>query len=171
MTVKLFIAATLDGYIATLDDSLQWLFDVEGEGDNGYGAFYETIDTLVMGKKTYDWLLREQPNDWAYTGKKCFVLTHQQLPDTDSVKFTDEKILSELTESTEQIWVIGGGEIIKLFLENHLVDELQVTIAPVLLGTGKPLFPSGNYTEQLQLVSSKTYGQFVELHYLVKNNH
>lgn len=63
MTVKLFIAATLDGYIATLDDSLQWLFDVEGEGDNGYGAFYETIDTVVMGKKTYDWLLREQPNE------------------------------------------------------------------------------------------------------------
>ena len=70
MTVKFFIASTLDGYIATKEESLQWLFDVEGEGDNGYGTFYSGIDTIIMGKKTYDWLEKEQAGQWPYSDKR-----------------------------------------------------------------------------------------------------
>ena len=81
-------------------------------------------------------------------------------------------LLTELSvnfaDTDKNIWVVGGGEVIKLFIENHWVDELQVTIAPVLLGDGISLFPSGNYKEKLQLIDTKIYGQFVELHYLVK---
>ena len=172
MTVKLLIASTLDGYIATKEESLQWLFDVEGEGDNGYGAFYSDIDTIIMGKKTYDWLEKEQAGQWPYSDKTSYILTHQKISSTDNIVFIDKEKLTELSvnfaDTDKNIWVVGGGEVIKLFIENHWVDELQVTIAPVLLGDGISLFPSGNYKEKLQLIDTKIYGQFVELHYLVK---
>ena len=148
MTVKLFIASTLDGYIATKEESLQWLFDVEGEGDNGYGAFYSDIGTIIMGKKTYDWLEKEQAGQWPYSDKTSYILTHQKISSTDNIVFIDKEKLTELSvnfaDTDKNIWVVGGGEVIKLFIENHWVDELQVTIAPVLLGDGISLFPSGN---------------------------
>ncbi|MDR0297297.1 MAG: dihydrofolate reductase family protein [Streptococcaceae bacterium] len=166
--IKLFIAATLDGYIATADDRLDWLFEVSGDGDNGYGDFIATIDTLVMGKKTYDWLMREQPEAWPYADKKTFVLTRAvREPDENVTFITDLEPLEQLTET---IWLVGGGEIIRLFLEAGLVDDFQVTLAPVLLGRGKPLFPAGNYQKNLQLIGTKTYGQFVELHYKTRQS-
>lgn len=168
MTVKLYIATTLDGYIATLDDDLQWLFDVEGDGDNGYSDFLKDIDTIIMGKSTYDWLLKAEPNNWPYQKQKSYIITHQKLTDTEDVQFVDQQLLENLPTDSKNIWVVGGGQIIKLFLEHHLVDEMQITIAPVLLGKGIPLFSQGNYAEQLKLVGTKTYGQFVELHYKVK---
>ena len=174
MTVKLFIASTLDGYIATENEDLQWLFDVDGEGDNGYSDFYRTIDSVIMGKRTYDWISREQGerDQWPYANKTCYVLTHQSTENnTEKIKFIDvaalRKLTSGFTNPAEVFWVVGGGELIKLFLENHWVDELRITIAPVILGKGIPLFPIGDYTESLRLLSTKTYGQFVELHYLV----
>lgn len=160
---KLYIACTLDGYIATLDDSLQWLFDVKGEGDNGYGDFIAGIDHVVMGKRTYDWLMREQPGSWAYDDKESYVLTSEDLEDKPGIHFV--KAIPELTGET---WVVGGGQVFKAYLELGLVDELQVTIAPVLLGDGIPLFPKGDYTADLELVGTKIYGEFVELHYLVR---
>ncbi|RZI49126.1 dihydrofolate reductase family protein [Lactococcus kimchii] len=172
MTVSLFIATTLDGYIATTDDDLHWLFDVEGEGDNGYGAFYAGVDVVLMGKRTYDWLKREQPDTWAYAGKMTYVLTRQKLANSAEVQFISEQDLPDLVEKLkskkQKLWVVGGGQVIRLFLENGWVDELQITVAPVLLGTGIPLFPSGAYAEKLQLLGSKNYGQFVELHYQIK---
>lgn len=169
MTTKLYIATTLDGYIADKNDNLQWLFDVEGEGDNGYGAFYDTIDTVVMGMSTYRWLLENEADEWGYVGKTCYVLTRQKLPATKKVIFVNfDELLEHLKTATGNIWNVGGGEVIKLFLEHHLIDELQITVAPVLLGDGIPLFPTGTYNEKLELIDAKTYGQFVELHYLVK---
>ncbi|MDN5488733.1 MAG: dihydrofolate reductase family protein, partial [Lactococcus lactis] len=104
--------------------------------------------------------------------KTSYILTHQKISSTDNIVFIDKEKLTELSvnfaDTDKNIWVVGGGEVIKLFLENHWVDELQVTIAPVLLGDGISLFPSGNYKEKLQLIDTKIYGQFVELHYLVK---
>ena len=93
MTVKLFIASTLDGYIATKEESLQWLFDVEGEGDNGYGAFYSDIGTIIMGKKTYDWLEKEQAGQWPYSDKTSYILTHQKISSTDNIVFIDKEKL------------------------------------------------------------------------------
>ena len=170
MKLKLFIASTLDGYIATKDHKLDWLFEVEGEGDNGFGEFYQTIDTVIMGKNTYDWLKSEQPNSWPYSDKESYIFTHKKQKNTDGIKFIEVSNLLEFTQNlTGNVWVVGGGNVIKYFLENHLIHELQVTIAPVLLGDGIPLFPSGNYSEKLNLINTKTYGQFVELHYSVKS--
>lgn len=166
--VKLFIASTLDGYIATLEDGLDWLFEVAGQGDNGYGDFYASVDKIVMGRQTYDWICAHEKT-WAYAGKTCYVLTRGDFADTDEVKFVHEDWLDDLAAvDTDRLWLVGGGQVIRLFLERHLVDELQITLVPILLGTGKALFSAGNYAEQLEFVGSRTYGQFVELHYLVK---
>ena len=105
MTVKLFIASTLDGYIATKEESLQWLFDVEGEGDNGYGAFYSDIGTIIMGKKTYDWLEKEQAGQWPYSDKTSYILTHQKISSTDNIVFIDKEKLTELSVN----FAITGG--------------------------------------------------------------
>ena len=69
----LFIAQSLDGYIATKEESLEWLFKVEGEGDNGYSEFLATIDTIFMGKRTYDWLMTEVKGDFPYKEQQCYV--------------------------------------------------------------------------------------------------
>ena len=71
----LFIASSLDGYIATKDESLEWLFKVEGEGDNGYSDFYETVDTVLMGKRTYDWVMEQEIEEFPYKNKECYVFT------------------------------------------------------------------------------------------------
>lgn len=169
MTTKLYIATTLDGYIADKNDNLQWLFDVEGDGDNGYGEFFNTVDTVIMGMNTYHWLLENEPGEWGYEGKTCYVLTRQNLVSSEFVTFvTFDDLIKILPTIKGNIWNVGGGEVIRLFLEKHLIDEIQITIAPVILGDGIPLFPKGNYAEQLKLIDTKTYGQFVELHYLVK---
>lgn len=75
----LFIAMSLDGYIATKDESLEWLFNVEGEGDNGYSDFYETVDTVLMGKKTYDWMTRHVTGEFPYKNKNVMFLQGLQL--------------------------------------------------------------------------------------------
>ena len=71
----LFIASSLDGYIATKDESLEWLYNVEGEGDNGYSEFYDTVDTILMGKRTYDWVLNQDLKEFPYKNKECYVFT------------------------------------------------------------------------------------------------
>lgn len=172
MCVGLFIATTLDGYIATTDDELQWLFDVQGEGDNGYGHFYEGVNSIIMGRRTYEWLKREQPEQWAYKGKQTYVVSQHTFENTAEISFIKltelHALLSSFKATDQKIWVVGGGQLIKYFLEQDWVDELQVTVAPVLLGKGIPLFPEGSYSQHLKLVETTTYGQFVELHYLVE---
>ncbi len=171
MTVKLYIATTLDGYIATEDDKIDWLFEVSGDGDNGYGNFMHTIRTVIMGMKTYDWLMNDESvikNGWPYSEQDSYVFTRQNQSANTAVTFVNPDNIREFISTLAgDIWVVGGGEIIQLFLENGCVDEMQITIAPVLLGNGRRLFPSGNYAEKLKLIETKTYGQFVELHYLV----
>lgn len=171
-SIKIFIAASLDGYIATKDDSLEWLFQVEGEGDNGYSAFYETIDTIVMGRRTYDWIVHHDPDEFPYVNKECYVFTRSALNDNEHVKFINDDIkhfVNDLkSRDGHNIWVVGGGELIRSFIQENLIDEFIVTVAPVILGSGIPLFKEGNHQVNLSLKGTKTYNQFVELHYEVK---
>lgn len=171
--VRLFIATSLDGYIATKEESLDWLEQVQGEGDNGYSQFYETIDTVILGRKTFDWLVSQQLSEWPYAEKECYVYTHQQISDSlEDINFTEQPVTSLIHTLRQRpgkdIWVVGGGELIYSFLEECLIDELIITVAPVLLGGGIPLFKEGFDPLKLTLQGTKTYGQFVELRYSVK---
>ncbi|WP_366163893.1 dihydrofolate reductase family protein [Bacillus infantis] len=170
--IVLFIAQSLDGYIATKEDSLEWLFKVEGEGDNGYSEFYEKIDTIIMGKRTYDWIMKYEKGQFPYKNKDCYVFTRSQVENTADVKFVNEDIVnfanSLKKEEGKNIWVVGGGELLHTFLKEKLLDELFITIAPSIIGDGIPLFKSGDYELDLKLKGTRTFNQFVEIHYTVK---
>ncbi|UTR10049.1 dihydrofolate reductase family protein [Evansella sp. LMS18] len=168
----LFIAASLDGYIATKDESLDWLFNVEGEGDNGYSEFYNTVDSVLMGKKTYDWIMKYETGEFPYKNKECYVFTRSLKEDTENVSFIDEDITGFIGQLKNQegdnIWIVGGGELLHSLLEDKLVDEIILTIAPVVIGKGIPLFKEGDFHLNLSLKNTRTFNQFAELHYVVK---
>lgn len=167
----LFIATSLDGYIASIDDSLDWLFKVEGEGDNGYAKFYETVDTVLMGRRTYDWILKHEHGDFPYKNKECYVFSRSPMVDNTNVRFLDDDIVRFTqklkNEEGKNIWIVGGGEFIHSFIKEKLIDELIMTIAPILIGKGISLFKQGDYELELSLKDTKRFNQFVELHYEV----
>jgi dihydrofolate reductase len=170
--VVLFIAMSLDGYIATQDESLDWLFAIEGEGDNGYSEFYETVDTILIGKRTYDWIMNYEQGAFPYKNKECFVFSRSSIHDTENVNFVNEDIVSFTnklkSEEGKHIWIVGGGELLHTFIKEKLVDELTLTIAPILLGNGIPLFREGDYQLKLSLKGTRRFNQFVELQYDVQ---
>jgi len=163
----LFIAASLDGYIATSEDSLDWLFEVEGEGDNGYGDFIRDIDCIILGRRTYDWVLNETHGDFPYKKEKCFVLTGRkdQLAYAEAVCGDLKSFIERTRHEYTNIWIVGGGEIIREYLELDEIDEFRITIAPVILGNGIRLFKEINRKIPLTLVEVKQRNQFVELIY------
>lgn len=171
--MKLFIASTLDGYIATAEHSLDWLFNVDGEGDNGFSKFYETIDTIIMGRVTYDWIMAHE-NEFPYKDKKCYVFSRTNKKDNDDVTFIKGYVAQFTNEIKKEdgknIWIVGGAELLVNFIKEKLVDEIIVTIAPVLLGNGIPLFKHNDIQTLLKLKGINQYNQFVELSYDVIEN-
>jgi dihydrofolate reductase len=169
----LFIATSIDGYIATKDESLEWLYNVEGEGDNGFSEFYETVDTVLLGKRTYDWVMKQEIEEFPYKNKECYVFTRSSIDDTEDVKFVNDNITEFVdklkSKDGKNIWIVGGGELLHSFIQEKLVDEIIITIAPTLIGHGIPLFREGEFKLDLSLIGMRTFNQFVELHYLVKN--
>ncbi len=155
--VSLFIATSLDGYIAREDESMDWLLD---DQDYGYERFYESVDTVVLGRHTWDEL--KTLGDYPYEGKKGFVFCSQSAGQTDpNVTFVTERIEDWLVRAKQQcgrnIWVIGGSKLVDECLEAGLVDEITLSIHPVLLGKGTPLFRGKQPEMGLKLVYSKVY--------------
>lgn len=156
--VILFIAASLDSYIATSDEAIDWLFT---DQDYGYSAFNERIDTVIMGRKTYDISLTFEADP--YPGKTAYVLTRsQQEPKTPNTTFVRDGII-EWMDALRQapgrdIWLVGGGQLIQLFLEHDWIDEFVISFHPILLGTGLPLFPPAQMPHRpLKLVHSQAF--------------
>lgn len=169
--VILFIAMSLDGYIAKLDGDISFLSMVEKEGeDYGYAKFIETVDTVILGRKTYDKIL-SMGLDISYGSRNVFVLTHTPHPITDKITFYSgslpEFISSLKTKDGKHIYCDGGAETIHQLLQEDLIDEITVSVIPILLGNGIRLF-SRNFQEQkLQLVTSKSFEKgLVQLHYI-----
>jgi dihydrofolate reductase len=168
----IFIATSLDGYIAREDDSLDWLFNVEGEGDNGYSKFYETVDTILLGRRTYDWIIQHEKGDFPYKNKACYVFSRTPNRDNNYVKFVNEDIVGFInklkSEEGKNIWLVGGGELIHPFVKEKLIDELIITVAPIVIGKGIPLFKEDEFELELSLKGINRFNQFAELHYEVK---
>lgn len=145
--VKLFIAMSIDGYIAGKDDDISWLSMVEKEGqDYGYSAFNETIDTYIIGRKTYDVITSFSGGVLPQAEQfDCYVITREARKNENGVTFFHgdirELIDTIRSKPGKDIYCDGGGEVIRLLLEKNLVDEMTISIIPVLLGEGKRLFP------------------------------
>lgn len=165
--VVLYIGISLDGYIATKDDSLEWLLTTQGSGDNGFGEFYDTVETIIMGRRTYDWIMEQENGRFPYIGKECYVYTTRAIDDTEYVKFTSQSpddLIAGLKMEGKKIWIVGGSQIIDLVRKKNLIDEYILSIAPVILGEGIPLFCEGE-RENLVFDKARTFGQFVEVSY------
>lgn len=143
----LFIAQSLDGYIAREDESLDWLLKYESPGDNGYSAFYETDGTILLGRRTYEWILRNVPSGFPYQGKECYVFSRSSSRRAGSVTFVNQDIASFTaslkTQPGQDIWIVGGADVLSPLLRDNLVDEFIIHIAPIILGGGIPLFKAG----------------------------
>lgn len=158
--ITYYVAASLDGYIATTDGGLGWLEKIAkgGEdGDYGYTRFLSNIDVLVMGRKTYDSCLGFP--EWPYPRHEVWVLTRKNgLVPRHNERFQIFNAARWRIESDNQrVWLVGGGEVAKLFLDNNLIDKLILTTVPVLLGKGLPLFTPGFPPSEWTLQSSEHF--------------
>ena len=168
----LYIATSLDGYIATEDDSLEWLFKTEGKGDNGYSEFYNTVDTILIGRRTYDWIIEKEKGNFPYKNKECYIFSRSKSGKNENVEFINQDVV-EFTNKIKRldggnIWLVGGGNLLHSFIKERLVDEFIITIAPTLIGHGIPLFKKNDFELELKLKNIRKLNQFVELHYEVK---
>ncbi|WP_149240296.1 dihydrofolate reductase family protein [Dyadobacter sp. 32] len=169
-TVILYIAATLDGYIATQDGDLKFLESVEREGeDYGYGKFIKNVDAVIVGRKTYDKVL-SMGFDFPHAEKESYIITRTPRPDIGNIRFytgeVKELVLKLKSEPGNNIFVDGGSEIVHLLMSENLIDEYIISIIPVLLGDGIRLFRDGRPQEDLRLISSTAFESgLVQLHY------
>ncbi|HII01770.1 TPA: dihydrofolate reductase [Methanosarcinaceae archaeon] len=176
--IKLYIACSLDGYIARSDGSIDWLPDPgqNSDTDYGYSEFYASIGTVLMGRKTYEQVLGFGV-PWPYGDKKTYVFTRQPgkegpLPlekNTEFVSGDIGKFVRQLQENTEEdIWLVGGSQIIKVFLEQDLLQDLIIFVIPVILGGGIPMFDRIGKEVGLRLVGTERYeGGVVRVEYEV----
>lgn len=170
-----FVASSLDGFIATADDNLDWLLQFDGfeGGPESYDAFMAGIGCVVMGGETYAWLRKHQPDEWPYPGIPCWVFTHHEHSapkgaDVTFVRGPVKEFESDLAADAgdRNVWIIGGGVLAAQFADAGLLDELIISIIPVMLGGGKPVLPVGRPTTPLELLSSHSMGRgVVELRY------
>lgn len=161
--ISLFIATSLDGYIAKPNDDLSFLKLVEKEGeDYGYAKFTDTIDTLIIGRRTYDYVLKEIGSSHYDNGKRdVYVITRTERPKVGRTTFYTGN-LTELVEQLKSekgknIYCDGGAEVINELLKHDLIDEFIISIVPVLLGNGTRLFKDGRPEQTLEFVSAKAF--------------
>jgi len=165
--IKLFIASSLDGYIAKEDGSVDWLSHCK---DSGYNNFYKSIDTVLIGNKTYEQILTF--GEYPYKDKNSYIFTKNinQKKKNENVEFTsDVKNLTKnlISSSGNDIWLVGGADIISTFLNSKFVDEIILSIIPVVLGKGIPLFKNIKLETKLELIKTTEYDDLVELSYKV----
>lgn len=168
----IFIATSLDGYIAKPNDDLNFLKSVEKEGeDYGYAEFMDNIDTIILGRKTFDYVVREIGSSHYDNGQRdVYVITRTERPSVGRTTFYTGK-LTELVQrlksgSGNNIYCDGGAEIINELLQHDLIDELTISIIPVLVGNGTRLFKDNRPEQHLEFVSAISFETgLTQLHY------
>jgi dihydrofolate reductase len=157
--VKLFIASSLDCYIAREDGGTDWLYT---DADYGYAKFYDSIDTIIVGRKSYDQSLTF--DIYPYKGKKVYVFSRKKERKNNNeqdVEYIDTNIQDFVTSLTQSIgkdiWLLGGGEIVSVLLNAGLVDEIILSIHPIILGTGIPLLRNIQKEVNLKLENSLSF--------------
>ena len=171
--VILYIATSLDGYIARKDGEIDWL-DGDGsnpEADGGYEEFYSTVDTVIMGNTTYEQIMSW--GEYPYKGTKGYVYTQKDLEANEDVIFTKENpvdLIKRLkSEEGKAIWIVGGANMLDVFMKKDLVDEYIIAVTPVIIGEGIPLFKDKNPEIKLKLMESKIFNGFVQNHYVKRD--
>ena len=177
-----YAAASLDGFIATTDDSLDWLFQLESdEAANDIPAFTRRVGAIAMGSTTYEWILKYEKllegsgRRWPYE-QPCWVFTSRKRPavagaDIRFVQGDVRAVHADMVAAAagKNVWLMGGGELVGQFHDHGLLDEMIVTIGSVTLGSGAPLLPRAITTPPLVLEAVRAMPPgFVQLRYLVQ---
>lgn len=169
--VIVYIAASLDGFIAGENDDLSFLNSVHKEGeDYGYTAFMQTVDTVIMGRKTYEWVIKNA--EFPHKGPDTYIITRQSIPPKGNIQFYNKPV-SELidrlrSQKGKNIFCDGGAQLVQTLLNERLVDEMIISFIPVLLGKGIRLFDHLSTSTPLKLVGTKTFDTgLIQLHYII----
>ncbi|MCB2220870.1 MAG: dihydrofolate reductase family protein [Bacteroidetes bacterium] len=175
--IILYIAQSLDGYIAKSDGDVSWLEQIPNpdQSDYGYRAFYDTIDTTLMGRKTFDQICSfDIP--FPYADKTNYVFTHHPNHGTkEPVNFVSKNPLNLINNlkktKGKNIWLVGGSQLNTFFLKHQLIDALRLFIMPVVLGSGIPLFHSLKQPASFELIDQQRFSSgVVELIYQLKKS-
>lgn len=172
--VTLYIATTLDGFIARADGGIDWLTQVDDQdNDYGYEAFYNTVDGLLMGSATYDMI--NSFGEWPYPNKHTFVFTRRAMQsDRRDVHFIagdpQQVVRSPQFERFKHLWLVGGSTLIADCVQKNLIDQYILTMVPLLLGHGLRLFPSPMPEQWLSLVSSEQFDRGILQLRLARNS-
>lgn len=179
MRTQYYTASSLDGFIATEDDSLEWLFQLGDIEETSYPDFIRHVGALAMGSATYEWLLRhllsESPGEWPYE-QPTWVFSTRELPEIPGadLRFVrgDVRPVHEAMAAAaggKNVWLVGGGDLVGQFHDAGFLDDLFIQVGSVTLGAGKPLLPRRITSPALKLVSVRQVGDgFAELHYEVR---
>jgi dihydrofolate reductase len=184
MRTQYYTAASLDGFIATADDSIEWLFPLGNVNETSYPQFIQGVGALAMGSATYEWMLRHvikpdspAPGQWPYT-QPAWVFSSRELPGVPNadIRFVrgDVRPVHDHMRAAANgmnLWLVGGGELVGQFYDAGLLDDLIVQVGSVTLGSGKPLLPRQITSPALRLVSVRQFGAgFAELRYEVPHS-
>lgn len=182
MKIQYYTAASLDGFLATEDDSLEWLFPLGDINDTSYPTFIKDVGALAMGSTTYEWMLRHvikldtsAGSPWPYS-QPAWVFTRRSLPPVTGARIRFVRgdvrpVHAEMQAAApgKNLWLVGGGELVGQFYDAGLLNEIIVQVGSVTLGRGKPLLPRRIFgTAALHLLSAHRVGPgFAELRYEV----
>lgn len=182
MKTQYYTATSLDGFIATEDNSLEWLFPLGDLNDSSYPAFIAEVGALAMGSTTYEWMLNHADQVTAETGspwpyiQPTWVFTHRTLPpiagaDIRFVQGDVREVHAQMKSAAgaKNIWIVGGGDLAGQFHDEGLLDELIIQVGSVTLGQGRPLLPRRILSPTLRLISVRQIGHtLAELRYEVQ---
>ena len=170
--ICLFIAMSLDGYIADSKGGVDWM---KGQGKDNenidtYSEFVKNIDTILMGWNTYHQVVTElSPKEWVYNDFTTYVITHNENTSSEKIRFTNanpEDLVKRLkNENGKDIWICGGANIVQQLVDKDLIDCYHITIIPALLGSGIRLFNNINHEIKLRLLSTQSYNGMIDLIY------
>lgn len=160
--IILYIAASIDGRIAEPDGGIEWLseFPITEEMNYGYKDFFASIDTIVMGGRSWCEMSNMDAMG-AYADKAVYVVSHHNWSEKENIKFITENIIECIAalrnEQGKDIWLFGGGELISMLLAANLIDEMQISYIPIILGKGIPLFPEQPKESKWEIRGTKVY--------------
>lgn len=171
--IILFIAMSLDGYIADKKGGVDWLSGHGNPEENidSYSEFVKNIDTVIMGWNTYHQIVTElSPNEWVYSGFTSYVITHREETSDEQIHFTSENPLTLLkrlrAEPGKNIWICGGANLIQQLVNANLIDEYYISVIPTILGSGIRLFGTLQEEIPLKLCKTQSYNGITDLVYI-----
>lgn len=170
--VILFLAMSLDGYIADKNGKIDWLtgYDCHKDGDEIYQNFIKDVDTIVMGRKTYQQIVTELcPGQWVYRGRNSYIVTSQPGSSSDDIHFTQEapgRLIKRLRrEKGKNIWICGGANIAQQLIKEDLIDRYHISVVPAILGQGVRLFDTAEKQLTLKFSKAREYNGILDIIY------